>query len=33
MPSNVTMKALLETLVELDRVTKKNGFLENHFGA
>ena len=27
------MKALLETLVELDRVTKKNGFLENHFGA
>lgn len=26
------MKALLETLVELDRVTKKNGFLENHFG-
>ena len=27
------MKALLETLVELDRVTKKNGFLENHFSA
>ena len=27
------MKALLETLVELDRVTKKNGFLENHFNA
>jgi 2-dehydro-3-deoxyphosphooctonate aldolase (KDO 8-P synthase) len=27
------MKALLETLVELDRVTKKNGFLENNFGA
>jgi len=27
------MKALLETLVDLDRVTKKNGFLENHFGA
>ena len=26
------MKALLETLVELDRVTKKNGFLENNFG-
>jgi 2-dehydro-3-deoxyphosphooctonate aldolase (KDO 8-P synthase) len=25
------MKALLETLVELDRVTKKNGFLEKHF--
>ncbi|MDO8769047.1 MAG: 3-deoxy-8-phosphooctulonate synthase [Burkholderiaceae bacterium] len=25
------MKALLETLVELDRITKKNGFLENHF--
>ena len=25
------MKALLETLVALDRVTKKNGFLENHF--
>jgi 2-dehydro-3-deoxyphosphooctonate aldolase (KDO 8-P synthase) len=25
------MRALLETLVELDRVTKKNGFLENHF--
>ncbi|MDP2254878.1 MAG: 3-deoxy-8-phosphooctulonate synthase [Polaromonas sp.] len=25
------MKALLETLLELDRVTKKNGFLENHF--
>ena len=27
------MKALLETLVELDRVTKHNGFLENHFNA
>jgi 2-dehydro-3-deoxyphosphooctonate aldolase (KDO 8-P synthase) len=27
------MKALLETLVELDRITKKNGFLENHFSA
>jgi 2-dehydro-3-deoxyphosphooctonate aldolase (KDO 8-P synthase) len=27
------MKALLETLLELDRVTKKNGFLENHFNA
>ena len=27
------MKALLETLIELDRVTKKNGFLENNFGA
>ena len=27
------MKALLETLVDLDRVTKKNGFLENHFAA
>ena len=27
------MKALLETLLELDRVTKKNGFLENNFGA
>jgi 2-dehydro-3-deoxyphosphooctonate aldolase (KDO 8-P synthase) len=27
------MKALLETLMELDRVTKKNGFLENHFQA
>ncbi len=26
------MKALLETLLELDRVTKKNGFLENNFG-
>ena len=25
------MRALLETLLELDRVTKKNGFLENHF--
>ena len=25
------MKALLETLLELDRVTKKNGFLENNF--
>ena len=27
------MKALLETLIELDRVTKKNGFLENNFNA
>ncbi|MES2400342.1 MAG: 3-deoxy-8-phosphooctulonate synthase [Pseudomonadota bacterium] len=27
------MKALLETLLALDRVTKKNGFLENNFGA
>ncbi len=27
------MKALLETLLELDRVTKKNGFLEHNFGA
>ncbi|MBA3594828.1 MAG: 3-deoxy-8-phosphooctulonate synthase [Pseudomonadota bacterium] len=27
------MKALLETLLELDRVTKKNGYLENHFEA
>jgi 2-dehydro-3-deoxyphosphooctonate aldolase (KDO 8-P synthase) len=26
------MRALLETLLELDRVTKKNGFLENNFG-
>src|SRR4249920_2114961 len=26
------MKALLETLLALDRVTKKNGFLENDFG-
>ena len=25
------MRALLETLVELDRITKKNGFLENQF--
>jgi 2-dehydro-3-deoxyphosphooctonate aldolase (KDO 8-P synthase) len=25
------MKALLETLVELDFVTKKRPFLENHF--
>lgn len=25
------MKALLETLLELDRVTKNNGFLENNF--
>jgi 2-dehydro-3-deoxyphosphooctonate aldolase (KDO 8-P synthase) len=25
------MKALLDTLLELDRVTKKNGFLENNF--
>ncbi len=27
------MKALLETLLELDRVTKKNGYLEDHFQA
>ncbi len=27
------MKALLETLLALDRVTKKNGFLENSFNA
>ncbi len=27
------MKALLETLVELDRITKKNGFLEADFSA
>ncbi len=27
------MKALLETLVALDQVTKRNGFLENHFNA
>ncbi len=27
------MKALLETLLELDRVTKKNGFLETRFSA
>ncbi|MDP3354395.1 MAG: 3-deoxy-8-phosphooctulonate synthase [Polaromonas sp.] len=27
------MKALLETLLELDRVTKKNGYLENNFQA
>jgi 2-dehydro-3-deoxyphosphooctonate aldolase (KDO 8-P synthase) len=27
------MKTLLETLVALDRVTKKNGFLENNFDA
>lgn len=26
------MKALLETLLELDRITKRNGFLENNFG-
>ena len=26
------MKALLETLLELDRITKKNRFLEHHFG-
>ena len=26
------MKALLETLLALDRVTKKNGYLENNFG-
>jgi 2-dehydro-3-deoxyphosphooctonate aldolase (KDO 8-P synthase) len=27
------MRALLETLLELDRVTKKNGYLENNFKA
>jgi len=27
------MRALLETLLELDRVTKKNGYLENNFSA
>ena len=27
------MKALLETLVALDDITKKSGFLENNFGA
>ena len=27
------MRALLESLLDLDRVTKKNGFLENTFGA
>lgn len=27
------MRALLETLLALDAVTKKNGFLENHFSA
>ncbi|MCJ0762635.1 3-deoxy-8-phosphooctulonate synthase [Variovorax terrae] len=27
------MKALLETLLALDRITKKNGFLENNFTA
>lgn len=27
------MRALLETLVALDGITKKNGFLENNFGA
>jgi len=27
------MKSLLETLLALDRVTKKNGYLENHFSA
>jgi 2-dehydro-3-deoxyphosphooctonate aldolase (KDO 8-P synthase) len=27
------MRALLETLVALDRVTKQAGFLENHFSA
>ena len=26
------MRALLETLLQLDRVTKKNGYLENNFG-
>ncbi len=27
------MRALLETLVDLDRITKRNGFLENRFNA
>jgi 2-dehydro-3-deoxyphosphooctonate aldolase (KDO 8-P synthase) len=27
------MKALLETLLEIDRVIKKVGFLESHFQA
>ncbi|MNH40666.1 2-dehydro-3-deoxyphosphooctonate aldolase [compost metagenome] len=27
------MRALLETLVALDDITKRNGFLENQFGA
>jgi 2-dehydro-3-deoxyphosphooctonate aldolase (KDO 8-P synthase) len=27
------MKALLETLLALDRVTKKNGYLEDSFNA
>jgi 2-dehydro-3-deoxyphosphooctonate aldolase (KDO 8-P synthase) len=27
------MRALLETLVALDRVTKKNGYLETQFNA
>ncbi|MGY8903530.1 MAG: 3-deoxy-8-phosphooctulonate synthase [Burkholderiales bacterium] len=27
------MRALLETLLALDRITKKNGYLENHFQA
>ena len=27
------MRALLETLLELDRATKKNGFLETDFAA
>ena len=27
------MRALLETLMALDRVTKKNGYLENSFSA
>jgi 2-dehydro-3-deoxyphosphooctonate aldolase (KDO 8-P synthase) len=27
------MRALLETLLELDRITKKNGFLENRFNS
>jgi 2-dehydro-3-deoxyphosphooctonate aldolase (KDO 8-P synthase) len=27
------MRALLETLVALDQVTKQAGFLENHFNA
>ena len=25
--------AMIETLLELDRITKKNGFLENSFSA
>lgn len=27
------MKALLETLLALDQITKRNGYLEDHFGA